>query len=180
MSRRKLAHPLELGLSAMCLSMPLIFVSELFYTVTLSSFRLGPEFVLSGYRCQVRTRVIDIKSCLVVDDSKVVRRVARKILEELDFSVDEAADGQIALDHCVNAMPDAILLDWNMPVMNGIEFLRELRVREDGDQPIVGFCSTENDINFIQEAISAGANEYIMKPFDREIVQSKFAPAGIL
>ena len=51
-----------------------------------------------------------MKSCLVADDSKVVRSVARKILEELDFSVDEAADGQIALDHCVNAMPDAILL----------------------------------------------------------------------
>ena len=121
-----------------------------------------------------------MKSCLVVDDSKVVRSVAQKILEELDFSVDEAAGGQIALDHCVNAMPDAILLDWNMPVMNGIEFLRELRVREDGDQPIVVFCTTENDINFIQEAISAGTNEYIMKPFDREIVQPKFAQAGIL
>lgn len=121
-----------------------------------------------------------MKSCLVVDDSKVVRSVARKILEELEFSVDEAEDGQVALDYCVNAMPDAILLDWNMPVMNGIEFLRELRVREDGDQPIVVFCTTENDINFIQEAISAGANEYIMKPFDREIVQSKFTQAGIL
>ncbi len=121
-----------------------------------------------------------MKSCLVVDDSKVVRSVARKILEELDFSVDEAEDGRVALDYCSATMPDAILLDWNMPVMNGIEFLRELRISEDGERPIVVFCTTENDIDSIQEAISAGANEYIMKPFDREIVQSKFAQAGIL
>ncbi len=121
-----------------------------------------------------------MKSCLVVDDSKVVRSVARKILEELDFAVDEAEDGQVALEFCLNSMPDAILLDWNMPVMNGIEFLRELRVQKDGEQPIVVFCTTENDINFIQEAIAAGANEYIMKPFDRDIVQSKFVQAGII
>lgn len=121
-----------------------------------------------------------MKSCLVVDDSKVVRTVARRILEELEFSVDEAEDGQVALDFCSEAMPDAILLDWNMPVMNGIEFLRELRIRENGEGPIVVFCTTENDIDFIQEAMAAGANEYIMKPFDREIVQSKFTQAGIL
>lgn len=121
-----------------------------------------------------------MKSCLVVDDSKVVRTVARKILEELEFAVDEAEDGQVALDFCRAGMPDAILLDWNMPVMNGIEFLRELRGRENGERPIVVFCTTENDINFIQEAMAAGANEYIMKPFDREIVQSKFSQAGIL
>ena len=63
-----------------------------------------------GTGARSELKVIGMKSCLVADDSKVVRSVARKILEELDFSVDEAADGQIALDHCVNAMPDAILL----------------------------------------------------------------------
>jgi two-component system chemotaxis response regulator CheY len=109
-----------------------------------------------------------------------VRSVARKILEELDFAVDEAEDGKVALGLCYQAMPDAILLDRNMPVMNGIEFLRELRLQDDGGHPVVVFCTTENDLNFIQEAIAAGANEYIMKPFDRDIVQSKFAQAGIL
>lgn len=119
-------------------------------------------------------------SCLVVDDSKVVRMVARKILEELEFNVSEAADGQLALDACIESMPDVILLDWNMPVMNGIEFLRALRASEGGDAPKVVFCTTENDLSHIQEAISAGANEYIMKPFDSDIIQSKFAQIGIL
>ena len=121
-----------------------------------------------------------MKSCLVVDDSKVVRTVARRILEELEFSVNEAEDGQIALDACNEAMPDAILLDWNMPVMNGLDFLKALRNSTDGGHPIVVFCTTENEMTSIQEAIAAGANEYIMKPFDRDIVESKFAQAGIL
>ena len=68
-----------------------------------------------------------MKTCLIVDDSKVVRMVARKILEELEFETREAVDGQTALEACKTAMPDAVLLDWNMPVMNGIDFLRELR-----------------------------------------------------
>lgn len=121
-----------------------------------------------------------MKSCLIVDDSRVVRSVARKILEELNFSVDEAEDGKQALDRCSTGMPDAILLDWNMPVMTGIDFLKELRQTPGGGSPIVVFCTTENDINHIQEAISAGANEYIMKPFDKEIVQDKFSQVGLL
>ena len=121
-----------------------------------------------------------MKSCLVVDDSKVVRMVARKILEELEFEISEAADGQAALSACQKTMPDVILLDWNMPVMNGIEFLRALRSSEGGDAPQVVFCTTENDVAHIQEAISAGANEYIMKPFDSDIIQSKFSQIGLL
>src|SRR3546814_14051088 len=77
-------------------------------------------------------------------------------------------------------MPDAILLDWNMPVMNGIDFLRRLRRVDGGAEPVVVFCPTEKDFSFIQEALEAGANEYIMKPFDREIVETKFEQAGLL
>jgi two-component system chemotaxis response regulator CheY len=121
-----------------------------------------------------------MKSCLVVDDSKVVRVVARKILEELEFVVEEAADGQMAFDACLKAMPDAILLDWNMPVMNGIEFLRKLRETDGGASPVVVFCTTETDIKHIQEALAAGANEYIMKPFDSEILATKFEQVGLL
>ena len=121
-----------------------------------------------------------MKSCLIVDDSKVIRMVARKILEELSFETEEAADGQEAVDQCEKKMPDAILLDWNMPVKNGIEFLRDLRQMPGGDAPIVVFCTTENDIEHIQEAIEAGANEYIMKPFDSEIIQAKFTQVGLL
>jgi len=121
-----------------------------------------------------------MKSCLIVDDSKVVRIMARRIVEDLNFDVDEAEDGQVALDHCMRQMPDVILLDWNMPVMSGIDFLRALRQISGGDQPIVVLCTTENDIQQIHEAISAGANEYIMKPFDSDIVQSKFEQVGVV
>ena len=121
-----------------------------------------------------------MKSCLVVDDSKVVRMVARKILEGLNFAIDEAEDGQKAIEACERGMPDAVLLDWNMPVKNGLEFLRELRQMDNGAAPIVVFCTTENDLTHIQQAISAGANEYIMKPFDSEIIESKFSQVGLL
>ena len=121
-----------------------------------------------------------MKSCLIVDDSKVVRKVARRILEELHFAIEEAADGKLALEACLKHMPDVILLDWNMPVMNGIDFLRHLRGSTGGEGPVVVFCTTENDIAHIQEAIGAGANEYIMKPFDSDIIQTKFAQVGLL
>jgi len=119
-------------------------------------------------------------SCLIVDDSKVVRMVARRILEDLNFDILEAEDGQVAMDVCLKGMPDVILLDWNMPVMNGLEFLKQLRASEGGNDPVVVFCTTENDMAHIREAISAGANEYIMKPFDRAIIEAKFSQVGVL
>lgn len=121
-----------------------------------------------------------MKTCLVVDDSRVIRMVARKILEELSFNVVEAEDGQKALDACKEAMPDCVLLDWNMPIMNGLEFMIEMRKLPEGGDVIVVFCTTENDMDHIQEAVAAGANEYIMKPFDSEIIQSKFTQVGLL
>lgn len=121
-----------------------------------------------------------MKTCLVVDDSRVIRMVARKILEELSFNVVEAEDGQKALDACKESMPDCVLLDWNMPIMNGLEFMIEMRKLPEGGDVIVVFCTTENDMDHIQEAVAAGANEYIMKPFDSEIIQSKFTQVGLL
>lgn len=121
-----------------------------------------------------------MKSCLIVDDSKVIRMIARKILQELDFETGEAEDGQVALNACRDKMPDAVLLDWNMPIMNGIDFLRELRKLPGGDAPVVVFCTTKNDVDHIQKAMDAGANEYIMKPFDSEIIKAKFSQVGLL
>jgi two-component system chemotaxis response regulator CheY len=106
-----------------------------------------------------------MKTCLIVDDSSVIRKVARRILEGLDFQISEAEDGQEAFEACREKMPDAILLDWNMPRMDGYEFLRMLRRLPDGDRPKVVFCTTENDVAHIARALHAGANEYIMKPF---------------
>jgi two-component system chemotaxis response regulator CheY len=121
-----------------------------------------------------------MKTCLVVDDSTVIRKVARRILEGFDFAISEAEDGRVALESCAKDMPDAILLDWNMPVMDGIEFLKALRGMPGGDAPKVVFCTTENDIAHITKAMRAGADEYIMKPFDKEIVEAKFAEVGLI
>jgi two-component system chemotaxis response regulator CheY len=121
-----------------------------------------------------------MKSCLVVDDSSVIRKVARRILEGLDFRIQEAEDGQQAVEECRREMPDAILLDWNMPVMDGYDFLKVLRRMPNGDRPKVVFCTTETDVAHIARALHAGANEYIMKPFDREIVEAKFQEVGLI
>jgi two-component system chemotaxis response regulator CheY len=115
-----------------------------------------------------------MKSCLVVDDSSVVRKVARRILEDLDFIVDEAEDGQEAFDKCRQEMPDAILLDWQMPIMSGLEFLKLLRGYVGGQTPKVVYMVTENDIGQIAIALKAGINDYMMKPFDRELLEAKF------
>ena len=120
-----------------------------------------------------------MKSCLVVDDSKVIRKVARHILETLNFTVDEAEDGREALSRCEDNMPDVVLLDWNMPVMSGMEFLKNLRGGDHAVQPKVVFCTTENDAAHIRAAIDAGADEYVMKPFDRETLQSKLQIVGV-
>jgi two-component system chemotaxis response regulator CheY len=121
-----------------------------------------------------------MKTCLVVDDSGVVRKVARRILEGLDFQIIEAEDGSKALDACKQALPDAVLLDWNMPVMDGLEFLTHLRSLPGGDVPKVVFCTTENGMDHISRALAAGANEYIMKPFDKDIVAAKFQEVGLI
>jgi two-component system chemotaxis response regulator CheY len=121
-----------------------------------------------------------MKTCLVVDDSSVIRKVARRILEGLDFRIVEAEDGQQALDACRRELPDAVLLDWNMPVMDGYEFLKAMRRLPGGDHPKVVFCTTENDVVHIARALHAGANEYIMKPFDKDIVEAKFQEVGLI
>ena len=121
-----------------------------------------------------------MKTCLVVDDSSVIRKVARRILEGLDFQISEAEDGAKALEACRNELPDGILLDWNMPVMDGYDFLKALRRLPGGERPKVVFCTTENDVVHIARALHAGANEYIMKPFDKEIVEAKFQEVGLI
>jgi two-component system, chemotaxis family, chemotaxis protein CheY len=121
-----------------------------------------------------------MKTCLVVDDSSVIRKVARRILEGLEFQIAEAENGEEAVENCRRSMPDAILLDWNMPKMDGYDFLRVLRRLPGGDKPKVVFCTTENDVAHIARALHAGANEYIMKPFDKDIVEAKFQEVGLI
>jgi two-component system chemotaxis response regulator CheY len=121
-----------------------------------------------------------MRICLVVDDSRVVRKVARRILEGLGFEVAEAADGVEALAFCAAAMPDAVLLDWAMPAMDGLEVVKRLRAEPRGEAPVVLFCSAETDPAKISQALDAGADEYIMKPFDADIVEAKLTEVGLL
>jgi two-component system, chemotaxis family, chemotaxis protein CheY len=119
-------------------------------------------------------------TCLVVDDSRVVRKAARRILERLGFDVQEAEDGQAALTHCRSRLPRAVLLDWNMPVMNGLEFLLAARREFGAEEPVVVLCTTESALDRIVEALEAGAQEYVMKPFDEGILADKFVEVGLL
>ena len=121
-----------------------------------------------------------MKYGLVVDDSRVIRKVARKILEELQLEAEEAEDGVMALESCRRKMPDVILLDGLMPNMGGIEFLKTLRREDGGTRPKIVFCLTEADVGHIAEAIAAGANDYVVKPFDRESLQAKLLEVGMV
>ena len=121
-----------------------------------------------------------MKQCLIVDDSRVVRRVASRIVEDLGFVAEEVGDGAKALDMSRRRLPDVVLLDWEMPGLSGIEYVVELRKLPGGEATKVIFCATENDVEHIQQALNAGADEYIMKPFDGDIVQAKFNIVGVL
>ena len=119
-----------------------------------------------------------MKTCLVVDDSPVIRSLTRRLLEANGLQAREAADGAQALAACKEEMPDLILLDWRMPVMNGLEALTRLRLMPGGDHPTVLVCSVETAPDLIRQALEAGADESVMKPFDGEILISKIALAG--
>lgn len=122
-----------------------------------------------------------MKHCLVVDDSSVIRKVARRILEDLEFDVSEAEDGSQALEICRQMMPDLIFLDWSMPGIDGVEFLAILRRDEvGGDKPKVVFCTSENDVGQIAKAMRAGADDYMLKPFDRSHIEAKLQEIGVL
>lgn len=121
-----------------------------------------------------------MKQILIVDDSRSVRKIAQRILASLGFLTREAENGLEALSCCKAMMPDAILLDWTMPLMDGLTFLPELRRLEQGSKPKVVFCTSENEVAQITRALHAGADEYIMKPFDALIMESKLEEVGLL
>lgn len=117
---------------------------------------------------------------LVVDDSKAMRTIASRMLQTMEVEVTQADNGQSALEVCRTHMPDGILLDWNMPVMDGPAFLRELRVMPGGDRPKVIFCTSESDMDKIVTVLGEGADEFIMKPYDGEILRSKLVLVELL
>ncbi len=129
---------------------------------------------LSGAAPKETTR----RSCLLVDDSRMIRKVARPIIESCGFAVSEAENGEEALAKCRMAMPDLVLLDWDMPIMTGIEFLSALRKLDDGDHPKVVFCTSKSESQDIAQGITAGADEYMTKPFDQPALLSKLKKIG--
>jgi len=116
-----------------------------------------------------------MKTCLIVDDSRVVRAVARRILENLDYAVQEAEDSAAGLQACRENMPDLIFLDWNLPQMKGVDFVKSVRGQEAGAHPVILFCTTECDPAEVASAVAAGANDYLIKPFDSGMVRDKLA-----
>lgn len=121
-----------------------------------------------------------MKRCLVVDDSSVIRKVARNILESMQFQVTEAEHGQEALDRCREMpAPDLILLDWQLPVMSAFEFLSAFRLTAFSRRPYIIYCTTENDAVDISRAFAEGADDFLMKPFDRADLVNKVAEISI-
>lgn len=121
-----------------------------------------------------------MRHCLVVDDSEVIRKVAQNIFEKLDMAAMGVESGQEALERCRHAMPDVILLDWQMPTMSPTDFLYLLRRNPGGERPLVIYCTTENDAEDITRAFEAGANDYLMKPFDIDSIAEKMIGAGMI
>jgi two-component system chemotaxis response regulator CheY len=121
-----------------------------------------------------------MKLALIVDDSSVVRKFIKNLFLELGFEVTDAEDGQAALEKFKLKIPDVIMLDWNMPGMNGMQFLVELRKQENGKEPVVIFCTTENEPHKIAQAMADGANGFITKPFDVGDIRTKLQQLRVL
>ena len=116
---------------------------------------------------------------LIVDDSRFVRDYLRGLLEEKGIECDEAADGQSALSRIHESEEfDLALVDWNMPVMNGLDMLKNLRAEGYHDVKVM-MVTTEAENDFILRALDAGADEYLMKPFDSEALSEKLAMLGL-
>ncbi|HVW36287.1 MAG TPA: response regulator [Pirellulales bacterium] len=117
---------------------------------------------------------------LVIDDSKPIRSILGKFLRELGFDITEAANGKLALDELSRlGPPDLALVDWNMPEMNGLEFVQSVRANHRYDQMPMMMVTTETDMERVAAALDAGANEYVMKPFTKDVILEKLQLLGM-
>jgi two-component system chemotaxis response regulator CheY len=118
---------------------------------------------------------------LIVDDSKMVRMILSKLLRELQFEVLEAGDGQEAIERLYHGeQVDLMLVDWNMPIMNGFELLCAVRANVLLSDIKIMMVTTESSMEQVQKALSAGANEYLMKPFTKDQLHEKLIIMGML
>ena len=118
--------------------------------------------------------------CLIADDSKIMRMLLRKIIENFGFVVSEAEDGEDALEQCVSFQPDLIISDWNLPLIDGIDVLYKIRADRKIKQPRFMFCSYISETAVIRQALDGGADDFILRPFDEDIMASKLAILGLL
>lgn len=116
-----------------------------------------------------------MKLCLVVDDASVIRKIARHILESMRFTVAEAETAQQALELCRDEMPDLVLLDWQMPGSSAIETIAGIRAIRSDRRAVIVYCTTEYDSVDISRAFAAGADTFLMKPFDRQSLDAKLS-----
>ena len=117
---------------------------------------------------------------LVIDDSKAMRIILKQILQAVGGTVEEAGNGQEGLDKLKSMGPtDVVLVDWNMPVMNGLEFVRAIRSDPTHRKTPVMMVTTETEASQMGKALAAGANEYVMKPFTKDVIQEKLKLLGI-
>jgi CheY-like chemotaxis protein len=118
------------------------------------------------------------RTCLIVDDSRVIRKVSSKIAISLGYVPIEAENGEEALARCKRSMPDLVLTDWNMPEMDGIAFVTKLRSIPTPKEPVVVFCTSNGEAKDIHDGIAAGADDYIVKPFDEAALRAKLERLG--
>jgi two-component system chemotaxis response regulator CheY len=118
---------------------------------------------------------------LIVDDSRAMRTILGKILKGLGFEISEAPNGSEGVNMLsTGSLPDLVLVDWNMPEMNGLEFVRAVRLRRNLDAVRLVMVTTETESGRIMQALESGANEYIMKPFTAEVLQQKLVQIGLV
>lgn len=118
--------------------------------------------------------------CIIADDSKVIRMLLSRIMTNFGFEVTEVEDGEELLDICQNAQPELVITDWELPAMDGIDVLYKIRGNARLRQPKFIFCSSSNDVSKAQEALDGGADDYIFRPFDEEIIATKLTILGLL
>ncbi len=123
-----------------------------------------------------------MEKAMIIDDSRAMRRILGETIRELGFEVSEASNGRDALAKLDNMGPPVrlMLVDWNMPEMNGLEFITQLRQDERFQGSLIVMVTTETAVDQMVNALEAGANEYVMKPFTKEIIQDKLRLLGLL
>ena len=119
-------------------------------------------------------------SCIIADDSKIMRMLLTKIMENFGYIAFEAEDGEDLLEQCAKQMPDLIICDWQLPLIDGIDILHKIRSDKKSSQPVFIFCAHTKDKDIIEQAMNSGADDFIMRPFDEDIVASKLRIIKVL